>query len=88
MADFTISLSRPVMNGGEAVSVLECREPTLGDISEMMRAIKAGDDVAGIMKLVELCAAQTPGFVKNIKAVDINKITEAFAPFLPGATAP
>lgn len=88
MADFEIQLSRPVMNGGESVSVLECREPTLGDISEMMRAIKSGDDVAGIMKLVELCAAQTPGFVSKIKAVDLEKITESFAPFLPGATAP
>lgn len=83
MADFEIPLSKPVQNGSESISVLECDEPTLDDLDAFMQGQKTSD-IAAVKKLIERCAKQPPSVVGKIKAVDLETIMESFAPFLPG----
>lgn len=83
MSDFEILLSKPVQNGTEMISVLECTEPTLDDLDEFMQAQKISD-IAAVKKLIQRCAKQPPSVVGKIKAVDLEMIMDHFTPFLPG----
>ncbi|MDO8421567.1 MAG: phage tail assembly protein [Parvibaculum sp.] len=83
MADFEITLSKPVQHGTESISVLECDEPTLDDLDAFMQGQKTSD-IAAVKKLIEKCAKLSPAVVGKIKAADLEMIMDAFAPFLPG----
>jgi len=85
----TLELSKPVTLGSETYSVLELREPTVGEVEKAQRAQRGADGsaTASDIVLVSLVSGVPKPAVEKIVYRDFRKAVEYLAVFLEGGPA-
>lgn len=76
----TFELSKPIKAWGKEVTLLEFREPTLGDYEE----VESFGDIGKVRRLIELLAALPADAAKKISGQDFIGLGEVMAGFLAG----
>ncbi|EFH09387.1 phage tail assembly protein [Teichococcus cervicalis] len=76
----TITLPQPVAANGAEYSELTLREPTIGDMIEMM---KAKTDLEQTQKLISLCSGLPIPAVSKLPIRVVTQAADFFARFIP-----
>ena len=84
----TITLGKKVVHEGRDYLAMEVDEPSVGGVEAYENAKAAGEsDMAAMIKMMAFETGWPLDAVRKIKASDMVKISEAFAPFVETAGA-